>query len=86
MVRHYPVTVMTGKASIILMAMGVATMIGTEIVRGVVHRRRERLHGIGGTQDIAMWGTFLTLACFVGAGICGLFWITTTMIDSYSVA
>jgi hypothetical protein len=66
---------MAGKASIILMAIGVATMIGTEIVRDVVHRRRERLCRIGGTQDIAMCGTFLTLACFVGAGICGLVWI-----------
>ncbi len=67
---------MTGKASIILMAMGVA-MIGTEIVRGVVHRRRQQLSGIGGTQDIAMWGTFLALACFVGAGICGLLQISS---------
>jgi hypothetical protein len=47
---------MTGKASIILIAMGVATMIGTEIVRSVVHRRRERRDGLGGTQDIAIWG------------------------------
>jgi hypothetical protein len=65
---------MTGKASIVLIAMGVATMIGTEIVRSVVHRRRERRDGIGGTQDIALWGTFIGLACFVGAGICGLLW------------
>ena len=65
---------MTGKASLILIAMGVATMIGTEIVRSVVHRRRERRDGLGGTQDIAMWGTFIGLACFVGAGICGLLW------------
>ena len=65
---------MTGKASIILIAMGIATMIGTEILRPVVHRRRERLHGIGGTQDIAMWGTVIGLACFIGAGICGLLW------------
>jgi hypothetical protein len=27
---------------------------------------------LGGTQDIAMWGTFIGLACFTGAGICGL--------------
>jgi hypothetical protein len=65
---------MTGKASLILIAMGVATMIGTEIVRSVVHRRRERRNGFGGTQDIAMWGTFIGLACFVGACICGLLW------------
>ena len=65
---------MTGKTSIILIVMGVATMIGTEIVRSVVHRRRERRDGLGGTQDIAMWGTFIGLACFIGAGICGLLW------------
>ena len=65
---------MTGKTSIVLIVMGVATMIGTEIVRSVVHRRRERRDGLGGTQDIAMFGTFIGLACFVGAGICGLLW------------
>lgn len=65
---------MTGKLSIILIAMGVATMIGTEIVRSVVHRRRERRDGLCGTQDIAMWGTFIGLVCFFGAGICGLLW------------
>ncbi|HEY6228521.1 MAG TPA: hypothetical protein VI282_15490 [Verrucomicrobiae bacterium] len=59
-------------ASIILIALGVATMIGTEIVRSVVHRRREQRDGVGGTQDIAMWGTFIGVACFIGAGICGL--------------
>jgi hypothetical protein len=58
----------------ILIAMGITTIIGTEILRSIVHRRRERLYGIGGTQDIAMWGTFIGLACFIGAGICGLLW------------
>jgi hypothetical protein len=65
---------MTGKPVIILIAMGVATVIGTEIVRSVVHRRRERRDGLGGTQDIAMWGTLIGWACFIGAGICGLLW------------
>ena len=63
---------MTGKVSIGLIVIGVATMIGTEVIRSVVHRRRERRDGLGGTQDIAMWGTFIGLACLIGAGICGL--------------
>ena len=65
---------MTGRPAIILTALGVAAIIGMEILRSVVHRRRERTQGIGGTQDIAMWGTFLGLAFFIGAGICLLLW------------
>ena len=65
---------MSGTAAIVLSALGIAVMFGTEIIRSIVHRRRERLQGIGGTQDIAMWGTFIGLACFVGAAICGLVW------------
>lgn len=65
---------MTGRATIILIAMGFAAMIGTEVVRSVVHRRRERRDGLGGTQDIAMWGTLIGWGCFIGAGICGLLW------------
>ena len=60
---------MSGKVAFVFAAMGIAVMIGTEIVRSIVHRRCERLHGIGGTQDIAMRGTFIGLA-----GICGLIW------------
>jgi hypothetical protein len=67
---------MTGKPAIILTALGIAVIIGMEILRSVVHRRREQTQGIGGTQDIAMGGgTFLSLAFFIGAGICGLLWI-----------
>lgn len=65
---------MSGKASIILIAMGIATVMGTEMVRSAVHRHRERRYGLGGTQDIALWGTLVGWACFVGAGICGLLW------------
>ncbi len=58
----------------ILTALGIAVILGMEILRPIVHRRRERTQGIGGTQDIAMWGTFLALAFFIGAGICLLLW------------
>lgn len=65
---------MLSKAAFVFAVLGIAVMIGTEFSRGIVHRRRERRHGIGGTQDIAMWGTFIGLACFIAAGICGLIW------------
>jgi hypothetical protein len=65
---------MTGKAPIVLVVIGFAAIIATTIVRAIVHRRRELRDGIGGTQDIAMWGTFIGLACFVGAIICGILW------------
>jgi hypothetical protein len=65
---------MTGTPSMILTALGIAVILGMEILRPIVHRRRERTQGIGGTQDIAMWGTFLALAFFIGAGICLLLW------------
>jgi hypothetical protein len=66
---------MTGKPAIILTTLGIVVIFGMEILRSVVHRRREQTQGIGGTQDIAMWGTFLSLAFFISAGICGLLWI-----------
>jgi hypothetical protein len=65
---------MTGTPSMILTALGIAVVVGMEVLRPIVHRRRERTQGIGGTQDIAMWGTFLALALFIGAGICLLLW------------
>jgi hypothetical protein len=65
---------MTGKPAIIFTALGIAAIVGTEVLRSFVHRRRERTQGIGGTQDIAMWGLFLSIALFIGAGICGLLW------------
>ena len=58
----------------ILTALGIVVIVGMEVLRPIVHRRRERTQGIGGTQDIAMWGTFLALAFFIGAGICLLLW------------
>ncbi len=46
----------------------IAVMIGIEIVRSIVHRLRVKRYGIGGTQDIAMWGTLLAcLLLFLGA-------------------
>lgn len=47
-----------------------AAFTSGEITRSVVHQKRERQFGPGGgTQDIAMWGSFITLGCGVLAGV-----------------
>ena len=49
-----------------------------EVLRAVMHRRRQRRNGLGGTQDIAMWGTFAGLACVLGAIVSGIGWWLST--------
>ena len=66
---------MSGILAIVFIGLAFAVMVGMEILGSIVHRRRERLYGIGGTQDIAMWGTFIVLALYIGAAISGLIWI-----------
>jgi len=50
------------------------SMIVTEIIRSIVHRRREKRYGLGGTQDIAMWGTLVTIVLQISAIACALIW------------
>jgi hypothetical protein len=45
-----------------------------EVARSVVHRRRERRDGLGGTQDIFMWGTLAIFAGLLAAAFSGLGW------------
>ena len=53
-------------------------LVGTEALRSYVHRYRERVHGIGGTQDIAMWGALLGYVCLLGALVCGIMlWVSS---------
>jgi hypothetical protein len=55
----------------------VAAPIVTEVVRSVVHRRREQRDGLGGTQDIAMWGTLVGFFLFASTVVCGIAWVVT---------
>jgi hypothetical protein len=48
----------------------IATLIATEVARSVIHRRRERRDGIGGTQDVAMIGVGVAGLCAAGALVC----------------
>jgi hypothetical protein len=60
---------MSYTATIVFGAAGLAVLVGTEIVRTVIHRGRERTRGISGTQDIAMWGTVLAAILFLCCGL-----------------
>ena len=46
---------------IILAVAAIFVMVATEVLRSIVHAKRKSKDGLGGTQDIAMWGTFLSL-------------------------
>ena len=43
----------------ILVFVGGGGMILTEVLRSVIHSRRKSKDGLGGTQDIATWGTII---------------------------
>lgn len=47
-------------------------MIGMEVLRPIVHKHRERKYGLGGTQDIAMYGAFLAWAVLIIGAIAGV--------------
>lgn len=50
-------------------------MIGLEIVRSIVDRRQKERDGLGGTQDIAIWGVLIGYVFIVAAFISGMFWL-----------
>jgi hypothetical protein len=53
----------------------IATLIGTEVVRSIADRYRKQTRGIGGTQDIAIWGMLIGCVCVAGAVACGAVWL-----------
>ncbi len=65
------------QASLMFIASAFVVLVGMEVVRSVVDRYRVRRYGAGGTQDIAMWGTFLGWFCLLAGAICGIVsWLT----------
>lgn len=50
-------------------------LIGLEIVRSVVDRRRKERDGMGGTQDIAIWGVMIGWLLIIAALISGSLWL-----------
>jgi hypothetical protein len=45
----------------------VSCIVITEIARSLIHARRAKRNGLGGTQDIAMIGTFAAYAFGISA-------------------
>src|SRR5258708_259467 len=66
---------MSGAVPIILTVAPVAVLMATSVLRSFVHRHRERVHGIGGTQDIAMWGLLVAWALLIAAMVTGVIWL-----------
>jgi hypothetical protein len=56
---------------------GIASIAITEVLRGIVRRRRLQRQGIGDTQDVALWGTVATAICSAGTVISGVGWLFT---------
>lgn len=48
----------------------IATLIATEVARSLIHRRRERRDGIGGTQDVAMIGVGISAIFALASIVC----------------
>ena len=65
-------------ASVLFVALGIMSLLVTEIVRSIVDRRRRERDGLGGTQDIAICGMVIGWLCILGAIICGVGWLLTS--------
>ena len=63
--------------TVLFVAMGIFSIVATEVLRSIVDRRRRERDGFGGTQDIAICGMVIGWLCIVGAVICGTGWLLT---------
>ena len=66
---------MSGTVPIALTVSAFGVLACTEMVRSVVHRHRERVRGIGGTQDIMMWGMVVAWLFLIAAMVTGGIWL-----------
>ena len=68
---------MAPRLKIVAIALTVAfatSPIVIEVTRSIVHARRVRTRGIGGTGDIAMLGTLVAIGCAVLSVACWIAW------------
>jgi hypothetical protein len=47
----------------------VISFLVSEVSRSVIHRRRLRRDGLGGTNDVVMWSALAMFACLVAAAV-----------------
>lgn len=63
-----------GAAAVLLVCALALELIAVELLRSIIHRKRERRDGLGGTQDIAMWGTAIGWLLLIAGLVCGVLW------------
>lgn len=63
-------------ATVLFVALGILSLVVTEVLRSIVDRKRRERDGLGGTQDIAICGMVIGWCCIVGAIVCGTVWLT----------
>lgn len=66
---------MWGVATAISTGALLVSLVTTEVLRSLMHRQREKLSGLGGTQDIAMWGAFASMLCIMAVIAFGVLWL-----------
>jgi hypothetical protein len=64
-------------ATALFVALGILSLVVTEVLRSIVDRKRRERDGLGGTQDIAICGMVFGWICVVAAIVCGAGWLLT---------
>jgi hypothetical protein len=64
-------------ATVFFVVLGILSLVVTEVLRSIVDRKRRDRDGLGGTQDIAIFGTLIGWLCVFGAIVCGTGWLLT---------
>jgi hypothetical protein len=64
-----------GTATVALVIAAGVNLIVMEILRSIADRKRKQKYGVGGTQDIAMWGVLIGYLLIIGALVCGSLWL-----------
>jgi|LSQX01.1.fsa_nt_gb hypothetical protein len=62
-------------AIVICVALACLSLILLEVARSVVDARRVKATGIGGTQDVTIWGLAITAVFLLAAVVLGAIWL-----------
>jgi hypothetical protein len=62
-------------SAVLFVALGILSLVATELLRSIVDRKRRERDGLGGTQDIAICGMVIGWLCVLGAIVCGAGWL-----------
>ncbi len=65
-------------SAVLFVALGILSLVATEVLRSIVDRKRRERDGLGGTQDIAICGMVIGWLCVLAAIVCGVGWLLTS--------